>query len=119
MPGRRPSPNSYIVDLVRIVSEVAARMSGYKRHVDIVIPVYENNFNREIAENMIFLTPVGMLRSIRSSFIEDFTIESKATQFHITDSFKSEGPSGYIPAWIDVPYVDDSAETLSLSFYWR
>ena len=119
MAGRSPKPNSYIVDLCGIAYKVRSIMSGFKRHVDIVIPVYENNFNREIAENMIFLSTSTILQSIKSSFIEDFNIEYDDVMFHITDSFKSGGPNGYIPGWIEVPYVDGSAEPLSLSFYWR
>ena len=117
MAGRSKVTPSYIVDLDRIVEKV--HQETYKAAVDIVIPVYKNNFSKEIAEKMIFLFGSEIYQSIKSSFIEPIRLIYDNTLYHITDAFSSGGPSGYIPAWIEVPYADDSEETLSLSYYWR
>lgn len=117
MAGRNPIPPSYIVDLCKIVSDVYSQQDFHKSTYDIVIPVYQNNFKRDIAKKLVFLTESSIYQSIDSSFVEDIVMSLEDSTFYIVDKFETGNECGYKFSSIDVTHTDGS--TITISYYWR
>ena len=122
--GRPELPNSYILDLDEIINKIDALaitewMS--KLDIDIVIPIYES-LPRKTAENMVFILDHKIFSSQRSSFIQSLETDRKDKHYYIYDKFKADSYShkkSYKQLTIEVPYADDSAESIFIPVYWR
>lgn len=129
--GRPETPKSYIVDLNSVINLVAKEMirtgapqGWYGTDIDIVIPVYEA-FNEETAKHIVWILDDKIYMSNKSRFVESIMakrgVKGEDT-FYIYDKFKSDSYShknSYKQFMVDVPYVDDTAESIYIPVYWR
>ena len=122
--GRPELPNSYILDIDKIVDKIdslAITEWTLRLDIDIVIPIYES-LPRKTAENMIFILDNKIFSSQKSQFVQSLETDRNDKHYYIYDKFKADSYShkkSYKQVTIEVPYVDDSAEPIFVPVYWR
>lgn len=120
MAGRTPIEPSYIVDLLDIADQIMDIDMFDDSRYDIVIPVYSNNFSKDIARKLVFLAHDGEIyQSIKSEFICDIDIMYRDRRFVFTDRFESGNESGYVFGSIEIHHPDSENEPIFVSYYWR
>lgn len=115
--GRTPIESSYIVDLVQIAKDIYNSLGILKPSYEVVIPVYQNNFKRSIAERLVFLTNTDILRSIDSNFVEKKYLNFAGLIFSFEDKFETGNECGYKFGSLEIEHPEDSP--ITLSYYWR
>ena len=129
MAGRPEIPPSYVVDLNKVVDQIHSMVKTNpesntlwdRMDIDVVLPVYES-LPEGTASRIMWITDCRIYMSTKSRYVEYITVKKGSDKFYIYDKFKSNSYShknSYKQLTYEVPYVDDTAESIYIPVYWR
>ena len=126
--GRPEIPPSWVIDLNAVVDKVYSaalncmtEMPWGRLDIDVVIPVWES-FPESTASHLVYILDHKIYMSNKSRFVEYLETSKGDNKFYIYDKFKANSYShkkGYKQLTFEVPYADDTEESVFLPVYWR
>lgn len=126
--ARPELPNSYIIDLDKIVNEINEDVNEYKHlknkftnsneYADIVIPVW-SEMEKDIADYLVFVHKGKIYISKKSSMVRFIKIEKGNNHYYLYDGFKNRDRRGYKKKKVKVRYPEEGVEPIYIPVYWR